>query len=45
MLSNISKNPTVFKDNHNARGLYKSFAFLPTGEIWGEEDVFFLSIN
>lgn len=36
---------TVFKDNHHARGLYKSFGFLTTGEILGEEDVFFLSIN
>jgi diamine N-acetyltransferase len=35
---------TVYRDNENARELYKSFGFLPTGDVYGEEDVWFLSI-
>jgi diamine N-acetyltransferase len=34
---------TVHKDNHHARKLYKNFGFSPTGEIWGEEEVYYLS--
>ncbi|MBT2649820.1 GNAT family N-acetyltransferase [Bacillus sp. ISL-34] len=36
---------TVFKDNENARELYKRFGFLPTGDVYGEEDVWFLPIK
>jgi diamine N-acetyltransferase len=36
---------TVYRDNHVARELYKSFGFLPTGDVYGEEDVMFLSVN
>lgn len=36
---------TVHKDNHHARNLYKNFGFSPTGEIWGEEEVYYFSIK
>lgn len=36
---------TVFQENHVARALYKNFGFLPTGEVWGEEEVLFLHIH
>ncbi|MFD9625699.1 GNAT family N-acetyltransferase [Peribacillus muralis] len=36
---------TVFKDNVNACELYKSFGFLPTGDVYGEEDVWVLPIK
>lgn len=36
---------TVHKDNQIARELYKSFGFLPTGDVYGEEDVWFLPIK
>lgn len=36
---------TVFQDNLIARKLYTSFGFKPTGEVWGEEDVLFLSVD
>lgn len=36
---------TVHKDNHHARDLYKSFGFLPTGEVWGEEEVFHFAVK
>ncbi|MCM3707256.1 MULTISPECIES: GNAT family N-acetyltransferase [Cytobacillus] len=35
---------TVHKDNQHARVLYKNFGFSPTGEIWGEEEVYYLSV-
>ncbi|UOE53855.1 GNAT family N-acetyltransferase [Bacillus sp. CMF12] len=35
---------TVHKDNHHARKLYKNFGFSPTGEIWGEEEVYYFSV-
>jgi diamine N-acetyltransferase len=35
---------TVYRDNENARKSYKSFGFLPTGNVYGEEDVWFLPI-
>ncbi|PJN88928.1 GNAT family N-acetyltransferase [Bacillus sp. mrc49] len=36
---------TVFKENENARELYKRFGFLPTGDVYGEEDVWFLPLK
>lgn len=36
---------TVHKDNHHARNLYKNFGFSPTGEIWGEEEVYYFSVK
>jgi diamine N-acetyltransferase len=36
---------TVYKDNQVACTLYKSFGFLPTGDVYGEEDVWFLSVE
>ncbi|CAH0259780.1 Spermine/spermidine acetyltransferase [Peribacillus sp. Bi96] len=36
---------TVFKENEIARELYKRFGFLPTGDVYGEEDVWFLPIK
>jgi diamine N-acetyltransferase len=36
---------TVYKDNPVARKLYTSFGFLPSGEVWGEEDVLFLPVD
>ncbi|NHM32927.1 GNAT family N-acetyltransferase [Neobacillus terrae] len=36
---------TVYKDNEAARKLYKNLGFLPTGEVLGEEDVFYLSVR
>lgn len=30
---------TVFKDNESACELYKRFGFLPTGDVYGDEDV------
>ncbi|KON87737.1 GCN5 family acetyltransferase [Sporosarcina globispora] len=35
---------TVHKDNHYARNLYKNFSFSPSGEIWGEEEVYYFSV-
>ncbi|MCP3740318.1 GNAT family N-acetyltransferase [Rossellomorea sp. BNER] len=36
---------TVYKENYTAINLYKSFGFVPTGEVYGEEDVWRLTIN
>lgn len=36
---------TVNKDNDHARELYRNFGFLPTGVIWGEEEVWYFSIR
>ncbi|MET3698907.1 diamine N-acetyltransferase [Bacillus oleivorans] len=36
---------TVYKENHNAQELYKSFGFQPTGVIYGEEDVWRFTIR
>jgi diamine N-acetyltransferase len=36
---------TVYRENEAACGLYKSFGFQPTGDVYGEEDVWFLSID
>jgi diamine N-acetyltransferase len=36
---------TVHKDNHYARDLYNSFGFLPTGEVWGDEEVFYFEVK
>jgi diamine N-acetyltransferase len=36
---------TVYQDNFLARSLYNSVGFLPTGEVWGEEDVLYLPVN
>ncbi|MBK3493881.1 GNAT family N-acetyltransferase [Viridibacillus sp. YIM B01967] len=36
---------TVYKDNKNARDLYTKFGFIPTGEVYGEEDVMYLPIK
>ncbi|PLR68897.1 MULTISPECIES: GNAT family N-acetyltransferase [Bacillaceae] len=33
---------TVYKDNHNAKELYKSFGFVETGDSYGGEEVFCL---
>ncbi|CRK81593.1 GNAT family N-acetyltransferase [Neobacillus massiliamazoniensis] len=35
----------VNKDNPVARKLYTSFGFLFSGEVWGEEEVFFLPVD
>lgn len=36
---------TVYGDNHVARKLYINYGFRPTGEILGEEDIFFLPVE
>ncbi|WHY60128.1 GNAT family N-acetyltransferase [Cytobacillus firmus] len=36
---------TVHKDNRHAKNLYKNFGFMPTGEIWGEEEVYYFSVK
>ncbi|MGE7878075.1 GNAT family N-acetyltransferase [Peribacillus muralis] len=36
---------TVFKDNEKAQQLYKRFGFVPTGDVYGEEDVWFFPIK
>ena len=36
---------TVYKDNEVARKLYKNLGFLPTGEVLGEMDVFYLLVR
>lgn len=36
---------TVHKDNETARELYKSEGFLPTGDVWGNEEVYYLAVR
>jgi diamine N-acetyltransferase len=36
---------TVYRENEAACALYKSFGFQPTGDVYGEEDVWFLSVE
>lgn len=37
---------TVYRDNEIACNLYKNFGFLPTGDVYGDEDVwFFLNVR
>jgi len=36
---------TVYRENQVACGLYKSFDFQPTGDVYGEEDVWFFSVE